>query len=160
MFSPLLLATPAGKGVTPPGSNINFRTVVVMAARLTDRQKKKIVADYVQFGNYSAAARENNVSRNTVKAIVQNNHETAEKCQQKKEENTQEILSYMGEHAKDACEVVRLSLAELKKPERYEKTTLPQIATLMAIVIDKWTETFERQEKRPLEEGVQIIDDL
>lgn len=38
-----------------------------MAARLTDKQKKKIIADYVQLGSYNATAKVNGVSLNTVK---------------------------------------------------------------------------------------------
>lgn len=57
-----------------------------MAARLTDKQKKKIVADYVELGSYNATAKLNGVSLNTVKHIVQANAEIAEMCNQKKEE--------------------------------------------------------------------------
>lgn len=38
-----------------------------VAARLTDEQKKKIIADYVESGIYSATAKKNGVSVNTVK---------------------------------------------------------------------------------------------
>lgn len=40
-----------------------------MAARLTDKQKKKIIADYVEMGSFNAAAKANGVSRNTVKRL-------------------------------------------------------------------------------------------
>lgn len=110
-----------------------------MAARLTDKQKKKIVADYVQLNSYSATAKLNGVSRNTVKAIVTGNAEIAEKCQQKKEENTSDILDYMEGQRDDVCKVLGICLSELKKAERYEKTPPQQIATTMAILIDKYT---------------------
>ena len=41
-----------------------------MAARLTDRQKKKIVADYLELGSYNATAKKNGVSNHTVKRIL------------------------------------------------------------------------------------------
>lgn len=110
-----------------------------MAARLTDKQKKKIVADYVQLNSYSATAKLNGVSRNTVKAIVTGNAEIAQKCQQKKEENTADILDYMEGQRDDVCKVLGICLSELKKAERYEKTPPQQIATTMAILIDKYT---------------------
>ncbi len=50
-----------------------------MAAHLTDKQKKKIIADYIQLGSYNAAAKLNGVSRNTVKAIVLADSETADR---------------------------------------------------------------------------------
>ena len=52
--------------------------------KLTDKQKKKIIADYTNNTNYSETARINNVSRNTVKYIVLNCDDFAQKCQQKK----------------------------------------------------------------------------
>lgn len=55
-----------------------------MAARLTDRQKKKILADYVQTNNYCATARMNNVSATSVKNLVRGNADIVEKCEQKR----------------------------------------------------------------------------
>lgn len=110
-----------------------------MAARLTDKQKKKIIADYVQLGSYNATAKVNGVSLNTVKKIVQGNADIAEMCNQKKEQNTADILDYMESQRGDVCKVLGICLSELKKAERYEKTPPQQIATTMAILIDKYT---------------------
>ena len=66
-----------------------------MAARLTDRQKKKILADYVQLGSYNATAKLNGCALNTVKKLVQENAEVAELYEQKKLENTADVLDYM-----------------------------------------------------------------
>ena len=66
-----------------------------MAARLTDKQKKKIIADYVQLGSYNAVSKINGVSATTVKNIVLKSADFVEKCEQKKEENTADILAYM-----------------------------------------------------------------
>ena len=53
-------------------------------ARLTDRQKKKIIADYIQLESYNAAAKINGVSPNTVKNLVTGNADIAQKCELKK----------------------------------------------------------------------------
>ena len=110
-----------------------------MAARLTDRQKKKIIADYVQLGSYNAAAKVNGVSKDTVKRIVQNCDDFAQKAQQKKEENTADILEYMERQKNGICEILDICLNELKNPEKYAKVPPQQIATTMAILIDKYT---------------------
>lgn len=110
-----------------------------MLARLTDKQKKKIIADYVMIGSYNATAKVNGVSRNTVKAIVAGNAEIAAKCQQKKEQNTADILEYMERQRDDVCDFLCLAMEQLKNPEKLEKAQLQQIATTMAIVIDKYT---------------------
>lgn len=110
-----------------------------MAARLTDKQKKKIIADYVQLGSYNATAKLNGVSHQTVKRIVMESPDMDKKLQQKKEQNTADILDYMDSQREDVCEVLGICLKELKKPERYAKTAPQQIATTMAILIDKYT---------------------
>lgn len=110
-----------------------------MAARLTDKQKKKIIADYVQIGSYNATAKLNGVSKDSVKRIVLGCEDFAQKAQQKKEQNTTDILGYMENQKNDVCEVLGICLSELKKAERYEKTPPQQIATTMAILIDKYT---------------------
>ena len=51
---------------------------------LTDRQKKKIIADYLQTESYRATARLNKVSDRTVKRIVQQDVDFAQKAAQKK----------------------------------------------------------------------------
>lgn len=110
-----------------------------MAARLTDRQKGKIIADYLENGSYNATAKINGVSKDTVRRIVQNCGDFAEKAQQKKEQNTADILEYMERQKKDVCEVLSVCMNELKKAEKYAKVQPQQIATTMAILIDKYT---------------------
>lgn len=110
-----------------------------MAARLTDKQKKKIIADYVQLGSYNATAKMNGVSLNTVKNIVRGNADIAQKCKQKKEQNTADIISYMESQRNDVCTVLGICLAALKNPDKYAKSTPREIATTMAILIDKYT---------------------
>lgn len=115
-----------------------------MAARLTDRQKKKIIADYIQLESYNAVGRMNDVSPNTVKNIVKENEDIARKCTQKKEENTAEILDYMERQKSGVCTILDICLNELKKPEKYAKVPPQQIATTMAILIDKYTADYGR----------------
>ena len=111
-----------------------------MAARLTDKQKKKIIADYVQLGSYNAAAKINGISPNTVKNLVKGNADIAQKCKQKKEENTADILEYMERQKNGICEILDICLNELRSPEKYAKVPPQQIATTMAILIDKYTD--------------------
>ncbi len=66
-----------------------------MAARLTDRQKKKIVADYLETESYNATAKKNGVCGQTVRRIVEESQGITEKLKQKKNENTADVLAYM-----------------------------------------------------------------
>ena len=109
-----------------------------MAARLTDRQKKKIIADYVQLNNYCAVAKINNVSAPTVKNIVLASADFVEKCEQKKEENTADVLAYMDEHKDLVCSFIGKGLEMLNDPKKLAAANLSQITTAMGTLIDKW----------------------
>lgn len=109
-----------------------------MAARLTDKQKKKIVADYLETESYNATAKMNGVSRNTVKKIVLETPDIDEKCQQKKDENTADILTYMESKRGVVCEIIEKGLAALNDPEKLADASPAQITTALGTLIDKW----------------------
>lgn len=125
--------------------------VVSMAARLTDRQKKKIIADYVQLGSYNAVSKINGVSATTVKNIVLKSADFVEKCEQKKDENTADILAYMDSQKGVVCEIIGKGLAALNNPEKLAEASPAQITTALGTLIDKFTANTEpRQEIHPL----------
>ena len=109
-----------------------------MAARLTDKQKKKIVADYLETGSYNATAEKNGVCGHTVKRIVAECPEISEKLEQKKEENTADILAYMESKRGVVCEIIEKGLAALNDPEKLAEASLAQITTALGTLIDKW----------------------
>ena len=112
-----------------------------MAARLTDRQKKKIIADYLDLGSYNAVAKIYGVSRQTVKNVVTADPEIGRKLQQKKEENTADILAYMDSKRGIVCEILGKGLEALNDPDKLKEATPAQITTAMGTLIDKWTGT-------------------
>lgn len=114
-----------------------------MAARLTDKQKKKIIADYVELRSYNATGKINGVAPNTVKKLVQGNAEIAEMCDQKREENTIEMLEYMDSRKGEAQGIIDLYLKALADPDKLNGATLAQIATALGIIVDKFTKTSE-----------------
>ena len=117
-----------------------------MAKHLTDKQKKKIIADYIECENYSAVAR---------KYKVAPNHETAKKVRQKKEDNTRNILEHLEEKRSDVCELIDLVLEEMKNPEKIKRTGLQALATSLGIVIDKFTAQIQpKTEIHPMIEAI------
>ena len=109
-----------------------------MAARLTDRQKKKILADYLESGSYRATARKNKVNASTVKRVVGASDDFEQKAAQKKEENTADVLAYMESQKKVVCEIIGKGLAALNDPEKLAEATPSQITTALGTLIDKW----------------------
>ena len=116
-----------------------FREVeAVCAKRLTDKQRKKIIADYVLLQNYSYTAKLNDVSVNTVKKTVADNPECAKLCKQKKEQNTQDVLSYMQSMVGDAQNLMRLYMDAMADPDKIAEATLPQLSTAFGTIVDKF----------------------
>lgn len=119
--------------------------MAVGAQRLTDKQKKKIIADYVQLQNYTKTAKLNDVAESTVRKIVKNNPDCANQCDIKKEQNTQDMLSYMDSKKERVQEIIDVYLGVLTDPEKLEGATLQQITTALGTLIDKWTVIDDRK---------------
>lgn len=109
--------------------------------RLTDKQKRKIISDYVTTQNRSETARMNNVNEKTVRRIIanQDNKEMQKKAEQKKEENTKDILKYMDSIYEKQKNIIDLSLSALEKklqnPDIF--TNVKDIATVYGVIFDK-----------------------
>lgn len=117
--------------------------------KLTDKLRKKIIADYTEIGSYNEVARLNGVARNTVKNVVLKNEDTARLCQEKKEKNTQDILEYMDSKVDKQREIIDLALDVLK--EKLENpdllTNIKDVATVYGVIIDKALKYKELQVK-------------
>ena len=110
-----------------------------MAARLTDRQKQKIIADYVELGSYNAVAKINGVALNTVKKIVQGNARIAEMYDKKKEENRADILAHMETRKDKVCEIIDLYLEQLLDVGQFKNLSPSQLTTALGTLIDKFS---------------------
>ena len=107
--------------------------------KLTDKQKKKIIADYVDNGNYSETARMNNTTDTTVRTIIKDNKDMAlEKMEQKKQQNTKDILEYMEETKDKRKKVIDLCLEKMEERlNKDELMNIKDIATAYGVLVDK-----------------------
>ena len=107
--------------------------------KLTDKQKKKIIADYVDNGNYSETARMNNTTDTTVRTIIKNNKDMAlKKMEQKKQQNTKDILEYMEETKEKRKKVIDLCLEKMEERlNKDELMNIKDIATAYGVLVDK-----------------------
>lgn len=117
-----------------------------MAKRLTDIEKKKIVADYVVCGNYKETARKNNVSDTTVRKLVAADETIIQKAEEKNAENTADILAHMDAQKEEVCKLLDDYLSALRNPEKIKKAGVLQLATAMGIIIDKYTATAQNEQ--------------
>lgn len=119
--------------------------------KLTDKQKKKIIADYMENQNYSETGRLNNVSDNTVRDIIKKNKTASKKIEQKKEENTKDILEYMDSIAEKQKKIIDLSLEALEQKLSNPNDVfmnVKDIVTVYGVIFDKALKYKELQIKR------------
>lgn len=117
---------------------IHFSEVVIVA-KLTDRQRKKIIAERAEGLSIRALAKKYRVSDTTIRRTLESDPKMAQKVAQKKEENTVAVLAYMDSKKKDVCEILDKLLKAVKDDEKIAKTPLAQLATTIGILIDKFT---------------------
>ena len=110
-------------------------------AKLTDKQKKEIIADYVECQNYSEVARNFNISEGTVRNIIKsdNNKEITKKCEQKNKENTEEVLEAMKKRSKTKInlldKIFEAMDGKLNNIDMF--TNIKDLATAYGIIMDK-----------------------
>lgn len=108
-------------------------------AKLTDKQRKKIIAESVNGSSTRALAAKYGVSQTTIRRVLQSEPELAQKVSQKKAENTVSILAFMDSKKNDVCGLIDKLLAAMADDEKLASATVNQLATAMGIVIDKYT---------------------
>ena len=110
-----------------------------MAKRLNDKDKQKIIADYIETGNYRETGRINNVSFDTVKRIVEEDNEIKQKLAQKKQENIKSTLEYMEEQHEVKKRLLDKLLKgmEIKADDLDKFTNIKDLATAYGIILDK-----------------------
>lgn len=108
-------------------------------AKLTDKQRKKIIAESVSGSSMTALAKKYGVSTATIHRVVHGDKKLKEKVEQKKEENTQSVLAFMDSKKQTVCDLIDKLLAAMGDEDKIAATPLNQLATAMGIVIDKYT---------------------
>lgn len=131
-----------------------IEVVAVSAKRLTDRQKKKIVADYVQLQSYVRTAKLNDVAESTVRKIVKDNPKCADLCALKKEQNTQDMLSYLGSKCGEAQDLLGLYLKAMADPDKIAEATLPQLSTAFGTIVDKFAMLGDQSNMESTDDGL------
>ena len=131
--------------------------------KLTYRQKKKIIADYVDNGNYSETARMNNTTDVTVRRVVEEDKDNVlKKVEQKKEENTQDMLQYLDSKKENKKRVIDLCFKALEdklaSPDMF--TSIRDIAMVYGILVDKDLKYKELMNNRVKDDKLVKVEEL
>jgi len=131
--------------------------------KLTDKQKKKIIADYVDNGNYKETGRMNNTTATTVRTLVKNSDKTTlNKITQKKEENTESTLEYMQSQHNTKKRILDnlLKAIESKSTNVDMFTNVRDLATAYGIIVDKELKVLELKNAHKENEGLAKVREL
>lgn len=133
-----------------------------MAERLTDKKKKKIVADYIKNQNYRETARINGVSVNSVRNIVANNKNIEQKLTQNNEQNTIDTIEYLKSQTTTKNRIVSKLLKSIEiKSEDIERANIKDLAMAYGILIDKELKILEIQKsQREINNGLDKVQQL
>jgi hypothetical protein len=108
-------------------------------SKLTDKQKKEIIASYVECENYSEVGRRFNLDEKTIRNIVKNDKEFPKKAEQKREENTKEVLEAMKTRNQKKIAIIdkifEAMEGKLKNVDMF--TNIKDLATAYGIIMDK-----------------------
>lgn len=132
-------------------------------AKLTDKKKKKIIADYVETGNYSETGRMNGISDVGVRRIVEKDESVLKLLEEKKQENTQSTIEYMQtQHEKKKRILDKILTAIEEKVEDIDMfTNVKDLATAYGILVDKDLKILELQKDRKTQnEEISKVEEL
>ena len=116
----------------------------------TDKEKKEIIAYYAECQNYSETGRRFNISDNAVRKIVVNNENSSKILEQKRQENTEDVLQAMKKRSKKKIEIVdKIFEAMDGKLENIDMfTNIKDLATAYGIIMDKELKVVELDLKK------------
>lgn len=116
----------------------------------TDKEKKEIIAYYVECQNYSETARRFNLDEKTIRNIVKKDTEFPKLAEQKREENTEDVLQAMKKRSKKKIEIVdKIFEAMDGKLENIDMfTNIKDLATAYGIIMDKELKVVELDLKK------------
>lgn len=127
--------------------------------KLTDAERKKIYADYVDNNNLSETGRMNGISKQTVKRIVDSfkGTELEQKVTEKKEENTKSVLEMISKESEKRANVISkiINAIDEKASNIDQFTNIRDLSTAYGTLIDKELKFMElqlasQQENRPI----------
>lgn len=137
-----------------------------MAKRLTDKEKKGIIAYYTECQNYRKTARKFGRNDKTIKNIIEGDKDFLQKSAHKKEENTQSVLDKFESLAKVKNNILNNSLMTIANKIQNGEVSTGDLIRIYGVLLDKefaYKELKQKEKESQREEKIQriqIINDL
>jgi transposase-like protein len=110
----------------------------MVARHFTDKERKKIIADYIECGSYSAVAKKYKVAASTIKRICDGDPQTQKNATIQKQRNTMDVLAYMESKKDLACEFIGKALTAMANDEKLAGANVNQIANALKTIAELW----------------------
>ena len=132
--------------------------------KLTDKEKKRIIAEYIDCQNYCEVARKHNISPTGVKKIVLKDKDSFRKCEQKKQENTLDTLEYIMSLKEKKQRILNKLLNAIEEKatdtDNKIKQNTKDLATAYGIILDKDMKILELQRGSSANPQLAKVDEL
>ena len=126
-------------------------------AKLTDKEKKKIVAEYVQGGmSYRKLALKYKVSPNLIKSVVTNDKEFAQKCTHKKKENAESVLNHIAQKKDEIIDLFDETTKQLSQKVRSGTADVRELVGLFKTIIDTYASIENTKESGEQITGISV----
>lgn len=125
--------------------------------KLTPKQKKRIIADHVDGISNVQIAKKFGVSETTIRRVLKSDPETAKLVEEKKQQNTLDMLAYMDGQKGYAQEVLRNILEALNDPEKLKRANVRDLSTAYGIIVDKFCGAAPKQNDELLSKAKEIL---
>ena len=128
--------------------------------KLTDRQHKEMIMCFAETGNYSQVAREYGVSVTTVKRHVDGDSETLKIVNDKKEQNTLDMIQFMEGQKPKIQELLKNIVEAMNDPVKLARTNPRDLATAYGIIYDKITASAPKTNDEYLQKARDILGNI
>lgn len=128
-----------------------------MSLHLSDMTRKKIIADKISGMSYRAVAQKYGISKYHVERVVKSDPAFSQKVEEKKEQNTLEMLAYFDGQKGKAQELLTSIIEALGDPEKLAKANVRDLATAYGIIADKFIATSPKTGEDVLQKAREIL---
>lgn len=118
----------------------NKKTGEKVQRRLTEKERLKVVATYVETGELRATGRKHGITARAVRYIVDNSPEFAAEYQKRRQAEAEEVFTHMSLHYSDLKQFIDNYFDQLKKPELMErmcKSNMVGATVVLGTLLDK-----------------------
>ena len=128
-----------------------------MAARVTGKKRKQIIADRIEGMSIRKLAEKYGVSRYAVELAIKSDPEFSQKMTQKKEQDTLEMLEYMDRQKTNAQKLLSAIIEALNDPEKLARANVRDLATAYGIIADKFIQASPKNGDEILQKAREIL---